>query len=52
MFALAAQDNVWKAVCLRCGSVVVENGALSEIKKAEELHRCEPKPISGSRNLC
>ncbi len=48
MFALAEHDKVWKAVCLRCGSVVVENGELSEIRKAEALHHCEPKQVFGS----
>ncbi len=43
MFALAVHNDVWKAVCLRCGSVVVENGDLSEINRAEELHHCELK---------
>jgi hypothetical protein len=52
MFALAQHDKAWKAVCLRCGSVVVENGELSEIWKAEGLHHCEPNEVSGSSKCC
>ncbi len=44
MFSLT-HYTMWKAVCLRCGSTVCESRELSEIKRAETLHRCDPSEI-------
>ncbi len=49
VFGLTLDGELWRAVCLRCDTVVAESCDLAEINAAEARHHCGRNPTQSNQ---